>query len=233
MSRVLIISPLSPKPYLELLKSRGCHLIFTKEQKELPLPERYHADLQVFAPDEHTLVVTPSLYEYYKECLKDTGITVLSGKAESDGHYPSRIAYNVARVGNTAFCLEKALDERIREELEKRNISVCNVPQGYAACSVTSVCDTALVTSDVFIAKKAEEKGLDCLYFSPEHILLPGFDHGFIGGSVTKIRPGLFAVCGSELPNSFLAFFEKHKATLLKVTGQLFDFGGSISLEGK
>ena len=233
MSKILIISPQAPKSFLELLKGEGCHLIFTKEQKGFPQPERYHADLQCFAPDEHTLVVTPSLYEYYKACLKDTGITVLSGKTESDGHYPSRIAYNVARVGNTAFCLEKALDPVIREELEKRNIFICNVSQGYASCSVVGIADTALITSDVSIAKAAESRGFDCLTVSPKHILLPGFDHGLIGGCVSHLRFGFFAVSGSELPNSFLAFFEKYKATLLKRSGQLFDFGGSIFLEGK
>ena len=233
MSRILIISSLSPKPYLELLKGEGCKLIFTKEQTTFPIPERYHADLQCFAPDEGTLIVTPSLYEYYKDCLKDTGIAVLSGKTESDGHYPSRIAYNVARVGNTAFCLEKALDEVVREELEKRNISVCNVSQGYASCSVTGINERALITSDVGIAKAAEKRGFDSLYVSTEHILLPGFDHGFIGGCVSRIRPDLFAVSGSELSNSFLAFFEQYKANLVTISGQLFDFGGSISLEGK
>ncbi len=233
MSRILIISPLTPKSFLELLKGEGCRLIFTKEQTTFPLPERYHADLQCFAPDESTLIVTPSLYEYYKECLKNTGITVLSGKTESDGHYPSRIAYNVGRVGNTAFCLEKALDERVREELEKRNISICNVSQGYASCSMVGISKGALITSDEGIARAAEKRGFDCLFVSPEVISLPGFDHGFIGGCVSRIRPGLFAVSGSELPNSFLAFFKQYKANIVTTSGQLFDFGGSISLEGK
>ncbi len=233
MSKILIISPLAPKPYLELLKGEGCNLIFTKEQQKLPLPERYHADLQCFAPDESTLLVTPDLYEYYESSLKGTGITVLSGKTESDGHYPSRIAYNVARVGSTAFCLEKALDEIVREELEKRNISVCNVSQGYASCSVVGVKEKALITSDAGIARSAQIQGFDFLYVSAENIVLPGFDHGFIGGCVSRIRPDLFAVSGSELPNSFLAFFEQYEVNLIKISGQLFDFGGSISLEGK
>jgi len=231
--KYVIISPLAPKPFLALLESEECQTIFTIEQKNFPLPERYHADLQCFAPDEKTVIVTPDLYEYYQACLKETDVTVLSGKTQSDGHYPSRIAYNVAKVGNTAFCLEKALDGRIREELEKRNVSICNVSQGYAACSVVGVSENALITSDKSIAKAAESGGFDCLYLSPEEILLPGFDHGFIGGCVSKIRPNLFAVSGSQLPNSFLAFFEKHGATLLSVSGQLYDFGGSISPEGK
>lgn len=233
MTRYIIISPKTPASFLHLLEQEGCKLIFTKEQKEFPSPERYHADLQCFAPDEHTLIVTPRFYEYYKEQLRGTGIDLLAGKTESDGHYPSRIAYNVGRVGSTAFCLERAVDPIIKKELEKRNISLCNVSQGYASCSVTGINERALITSDEGIAKAAERQGLDCLYVSPEKILLPGFDHGLIGGCVSEIRSGLFAVSGSDLPNSFLAFFENYKATIVTISGQLFDFGGSISLEGK
>lgn len=233
MSRIIIISPQAPTEFLELLEKEGCEFIFTKEQSCLPYPERYHADLQAFAPDKHTLVTTPLFYEYYKNLLAKRGITVLCGKTEADGHYPTRIAYNVGRVGKRAFCLEKAVDSVVREELIKRNVSLCNVPQGYAACSMVSVTDRALITSDMTIQKAAEKEGLDCLYVSPDTILLPGFDHGLIGGCVSNIRENEFAVAGSELPNSFQAFFYKHGATLIRIPGPLFDFGGSLSLEGK
>lgn len=201
--------------------------------RNVPYPERFHADLQCFAPDAHTLIAAPQCYSYYRECFDDAEIEVISGKTQPDGHSFSYAAYNVARVGNIAFGLEKGIDSVVRRELEKRKISVCNVSQGYAACSVVAVGKKALITSDRVIAKTAEKLGMDCLYVSPENILLPGFRNGLIGGCVSTIRPGLFAACGSEFPNSFRAFFEKHGAILLTVPGQLFDFGGTVSQEGK
>lgn len=229
----MMISPQAPAPFLRLLENEGFSLIFTKEQKNFPVPERYHADLQCFAPNEHTVIVNPLFLDDYKEAFRGTEIEIVGGKTVSDGHYPSRVAYNVAKVGNTAFCLEKALDPVIRMYLEKKGITICNVSQGYAACSVVGVGETALITSDQSIAKAAENQGFDCFYFDPESILLPGCNHGLIGGCVAKLGEKRFAVCGSEFPDVFLAFFEKYGATLLRSPGQLFDFGGSISPEGK
>lgn len=238
MKSIKIVSPQCPRPVLNLLREQGCHFIFSKEQHKIPFPERFHADLQVFAADQHTAVAAPLVYEYYQKTLQRDGIQVLRGKTDSNGHYPQRTAYNVARVGTTAFCFKKSLDPVVFEELDKRQVSICPVRQGYAACSVVPLNSRALVTSDPGIAAAAKQEKLECLLVSPNGIVLPGCKHGLIGGCFCMVRPGLSIAAGdvSLYPwgKTLLAFFARHEVMLLGITGKrLFDFGGILSLEGK
>lgn len=238
MSRYVILSPCCPQPVLDLLEEQGCHIIVTKQQKNMPLAEQYHADLQAFAPDEHTLVAAPGVWEEYRWELEPVGIRVLRGRTDSNGHYPATAAYNIARVGDTAFGLGAGVDPVVLEELEKRRISFCPVRQGYAACSVAAVSDRAVITSDRGITAAAKRAGMECLLVSPEGILLPGCEHGLIGGCFGNIRPGLLIAAGdvSLYPwgKEALALFARHGARLIQHRGhELFDFGGMLSLEGK
>ena len=57
------------------------------------------------------------------------------------------------------------------------------VKQGYAACACLKVTENAIVTSDIGIAKAAEQRGVDVLRISAGNIDLPGYDCGFIGGT--------------------------------------------------
>lgn len=238
MSRYLIVSPQCPQPVLRLMQAQGCRIIFSKLQNKIPVPEQFHADLQAFAPDERTLVAAPSVWDYYRLQLRDTGVEVILGNTDSNGHYPATAAYNIARVGATAFGLEQGLDTVVRWELRKRQISFYPVKQGYACCSVVAVDERALVTSDVGIAAAARQAGMDCLLVPPEGILLPGCNHGLIGGCIGLIRPGLYLAAGdvSLYPwgGALTAFFARYRAKLIGVKGKkLFDFGGILSLEGK
>ena len=232
MEKIQIISPEIPNGLEGMLRELNCRIIATKEQKNLPAPERFHADLQAFAPDSHTLIAAPGVFDYYREALQGTGIAVLRGNADPGEHYPQRIAYNVARVKDRAYCLTEAVDPVIAEELRKRGVALVNVTQGYAACSLVPV-GAGIITSDKGIAEKAK----DCLFFDPKQITLPGYENGLIGGCFCRIGEELSVLCGDpslcDRGDALTEFFARHGVMLKTVAGQpLFDFGGSIFLEG-
>lgn len=60
--------------------------------------------------------------------------------------------------------------------------SFVDVPQGYTRCCCLPVDDTSFITSDQGIAKALKAADADVLVIEKGHILLPGFDYGFIGG---------------------------------------------------
>ena len=57
-----------------------------------------------------------------------------------------------------------------------------HVPQGYSRCCCLPVDDNSFITSDAGIAKALSACNAHVLFIQKGHILLPGFDYGFIGG---------------------------------------------------
>lgn len=66
-------------------------------------------------------------------------------------------------------------------------MKVIGVNQGYTRCTCLPVDNNSFITSDEGLAKVLEGQGADVLQISPGHILLPGFDYGFIGGCAGHI----------------------------------------------
>lgn len=72
-----------------------------------------------------------------------------------------------------------------------------SVKQRYARCSVCIVDDHSIITADHGIARRAKVNGIDVLEITPGHILLDGFNYGFIGGASFKIAPDKLAFTGT------------------------------------
>ena len=64
---------------------------------------------------------------------------------------------------------------------EHTSLTKIHVKQGYTRCSLLPVDDQSFITSDTGIAKTLADYDTDVLLIRPGHILLPGFDYGFIG----------------------------------------------------
>jgi len=71
------------------------------------------------------------------------------------------------------------------------------VRQRYARCSTCIVDEHSIITSDHGIAQAAAAHGLDVLEITPGHILLDGFNYGFIGGASFKLAPDKLAFTGA------------------------------------
>jgi len=137
-------------------------------QKSIESGEKPSCDLEVYAE--------------YKEMLSPFGIKLVQGMSRLSARYPADIAYNVLCVGNTAFALWNKTDRQICRLAEKQGVSRITVAQGYARCSTLPVGD-GIISADPSICHAAKSAGLKVLTVSPGHILLPGYDYGFIGGA--------------------------------------------------
>lgn len=169
------------------LKELKLRVIKTIAHKGVDRAIKYHPDIVMHPIGEDLLVVEPTVFDYYKEALKDTSIELIKGEKKLGLEYPDDIAYNVGRIGNYALHDFRYTDEKIKYYLKKENIKQINVKQGYTKCSMAVVGDSEVITSDVVIDRKLKEKGFESLLISPGYIYLEDHPYGFIGGCTGNI----------------------------------------------
>ncbi len=100
--------------------------------------------------------------------------------------YPDDIAFNAACTGryfihNTAYTAVRLLDAA-----KAKGMHIIDVKQGYAKCNTAVIDETSVITSDMGIYRAASPQ-LDVLLIRPGHIVLRGFEYGFIGGTCGRI----------------------------------------------
>lgn len=126
------------------------------------------------------------------------------GKSELSKDYPLDIPYNVCIMGTNAIHNFKHTDKVVKETLLKEKFNLIDVKQGYSKCSIAAIDDNSCITSDMDIAKKLIDNGIDVLFvYEPDIKLLRRtnkneevqsrmfFEYsdmqGFIGGAMARI----------------------------------------------
>lgn len=105
-------------------------------------------------------------------------------------HYPGNIIYNAVCTGKYFIHNLKYTDEALLQRVRQWHclqgscepLQMVHVPQGYTRCCCLPVDDQSFITADEGIAKALRAYHTDVLLIEKGHILLPGFDYGFIGG---------------------------------------------------
>lgn len=189
----------------------------------------YHADMSLFPVDAHTVIAAPEVWRAYAARLAPYGIKVVQGETVLTSNYPSCIAYNVAKVGKTAFHLAGQTDPAVHTCLMEQGVAMAAVRQGFSGCSVCAVGNNAIITADVSIQRAAEQAGIETLLIRAGHIELPGYDYGFIGGASGRCgKRILFAgsLCRHPDGADIRAFCARHAAEPVSLDdGPLVDVG--------
>ena len=102
--------------------------------------------------------------------------------------YPSDCLYNAACTGRFFIHKLSVTAPELLNAARAAGMTLIDVPQGYAKCSICVVDEAAVITYDRGIAKACgAHPHLSVLLISPGHVVLPGFDTGFIGGTSGRI----------------------------------------------
>lgn len=218
---------------VDTLKKMGYNVIFTPHLSILYNTICGHSDIMLHKINKNTVVVEPTVYNYFLEKMKN--ITVLKGITMLKSEYPFDIAYNCARVGNNIFCNEKFTDKRILNHYRENGYKIINSKQGYAKCSICIVSDNAIITSDKNISIQAEKNRIDVLRVDDSKIKLIGFEHGFIGGATGLITKDILAVNGDiqfhSDCNKILDFCYGYNIKVLSLNNEeITDIGSIISV---
>ena len=171
----LFLDEKAPACLVRSLEERGFAVVLLPAFAKLPSPVASHPDLLLHDLGGELLIYR----EYYeKNQMLFEGMTVKLTDHAAGDTYPKDIGMDALCLGKTLFCLPSHTCPEILLGRE-----IVPVRQGYAACACLKVGENAIVTSDIGIAKEAEERGVSVLRIRPGFIDLPGYDCGFIGGT--------------------------------------------------
>lgn len=195
-----------------------------------------HPDLQVFRLEDDLFVhpkISPSLE---KELF--LWLPVRKGERSLSLPYPRHVAFNALDTGAHFLHRLDATDPRLLEAVKARRREVIPVKQGYTRCSCAQVSDRAFVTEDAGIAKVLTKLHYTVFYRPPSNVVLEGFEHGFLGGALSRIPTAdrdLILITGDVHQYAYgrelLEFFALHRIEAACVgTGPLKDRGSLISL---
>ncbi len=179
--------------------------------------------------DEYQANLSDFLIREGFSAIKDT-----SPKTE----YPDDIKFNACVCGGYIFGKEKNLSGVLLNEAKKKSLTVVNVAQGYAKCSVCVVNENAIITDDMSINEACRKIGIDTLFVSKGDIYLSDNHYGFIGGCTGKLSEKTVAFTGALSTHrdgdKIKSFLAKYNMTALELTnGRLVDIGGILPLKEK
>ncbi len=117
----------------------------------------------------------------YSEVPDNTITTILRP------YYPHDIAYNAACTGRYFIHNLKYTAPELIRAVRDTGMRMIDVKQGYSKCSTVIVDEQSVITYDRGIASACRDAGMDVLTVRPGHVLLPGYNTGFIGGASGRI----------------------------------------------
>ena len=119
---------------------------------------------------------------------------ILRAESGENRHY---LAYNCVFLDKYLIHNLKFTSPRVLREAENEALELINVRQGYTKCSCAVIDGRSVITADRGIISALRGRDSDVLTVSPGHVLLDGFDYGFIGG--TCGRAGEWMIFNGDL----------------------------------
>ena len=230
---VAVVDYKMTKEAKESLINYGYKVITLPPHSKLGCGVSSHPDMLIFATDT-TLITSESYYDentaLINEIISNTGFSLAVTSAEIGEKYPNDVTFNVACVGKYLIANTDYTEKEILRLANERGMTLININQGYAKCSIAVVGDNAVITSDNGIYKTLTEKtDLDILKIREGFIDLPPFDYGFIGGATGSDSQNVY-FCGdlNSHPDgdSIKAFCQKHSKNAVSLSsGKLADVG--------
>ena len=188
-ARSIFVSASADPRLTDCLKGRGFDVCRVHTSDCVSAPVSDHPDMFMckLGADEGPVIMWGRLAETLAPCTGAPDRLILSWH-DPLMRYPKDIAYNAACTGRFLIHNLKHTAPDILSEAEKMGVEFVDVAQGYAKCSIVIVDETSIITYDEGIARACSRcPGLDVLLVSPGHVLLEGYDTGFIGGTSGRI----------------------------------------------
>jgi hypothetical protein len=225
---VILVSKNLPKRALKALASFGGLTLFQTDGITYPAISG-HPDI-FFCPVGDGLVVAPNVPKAFKIQLSKQNLSWKEGLESVGRNYPETACYNCVVTEDFLIGNKDFVDKKIWKYAGDKEF--IHVKQGYTRCNLLPLANNRFITSDKGIEKTLTEKNMEVLYVNPMGILLPGFEHGFIGGCCGVSGNKVFFIGNlnhyteGERIKSFLSGYEIAEL----YDGPLFDGGGLFFL---
>jgi len=229
--RDIIVGKIYRKKLESSLICHGFNPLWLDKNPELDIRLAYHTDLSVFTYGK-TAVISPYLFgNDIVKFLTNRGYEIKISKLAQSGKYPHDINLCAAVVGENILHNNRYTDPLLLEF----GLSLINIKQGYARCSVLTVDNNSIITADKGIALTARNAGIDVLEITSAGIELEGFNEGFIGGASFVAENEIYFIGDIETHPSaslIVEFISKRgKRIVCLDKGPLTDIGGAIYIK--
>ncbi len=209
----------------------GIETIAIKPYSRLAPPVASHPDMLFCVLDKTVFCYKDYMLENNLcDIVRDEGYDVVFVSKECTAEYPNDISLNVLVMGKDLICNGKHTAPEILEYAERNGYTVCNVKQGYSACSTLVIDENTAITSDKGVASAIETLGKRAACVENTDIILPGYNCGFVGGASGKVgRSVCFFGDIDTLQNGKLIhnlLIEKNTPIITISSGRVYDFGG-------
>ncbi len=215
----------------EMLRNRGVEAVTLADDNRLPFPVRNHADMQCCHAGVGK-IFTSNIELPAK--ISNYSINLIS-EIPSD-IYPNDCLLNCFVI-NGVLVTGKNCSESVIEFADKNSLEIRTVNQGYAKCSTAIISSDAVITADKTVAA-ALENYCSVQMIDHGHIILEGYNYGFIGGTCGKLAKDKLAFYGNPFRHPdgkrIISFAEENNCEVISLqNGELIDFGGFIPLYEK
>lgn len=240
-SYLTIVSSTMPQKAVSTLRHRA-EVVLLPPDPQLPEPVASHPDMLLFALED-TLVVHETYYSIAQtqidHILSSTQMHLLLSHCPRGNLYPLDVGLNALVCGRYLLGRLDVLAPEVLALATEKGLTPVFVRQGYAGCNgltiphgtsshSTAIRDDLLLTADPSLTRAATEWGIPVLPAPCADILLPGYDHGFIGGCGGVWQDQLF-LCGTPSPAEWRYFthpFLRGITITCLYGGALYDCGG-------
>jgi len=107
---------------------------------------------------------------------------------EISGNYPDYLGFNGVFLDKYFIHNLKYTSPTLISQAENMGLTLVNVRQGYTKCSCVVVDGSSIITADKgIISALSACPDIDVLGISEGHVLLDGFEYGFIGGASGRV----------------------------------------------
>lgn len=215
------------------LHAHGVRTIITRRLSNISGAEAFHPDMSFCDVGGGMVFAAAQTDETTRRLLRKEGVQLTLTAAPVLAALP---LLNVLILQNHVICHPPSTDPKLLAYLEDRGYEIITTRQRYARCSAAVVSDRAVITADTSIDRVCRLHGIEVLKIRPGHILLDGYDYGFIGGCCGLLAPDCLAFSGnlSLHPDdaSIRAFAKNHGVEVLCLSEEpLYDIGGIIPLK--
>ena len=149
--------------------------------------------------------------------------------------YPHDVGLNALRMGDKLFIRTASASETLLSLAREEGLELVDVKQGYPACTVLKLNDSAAITSDRGMAAILEKHGIRVTLIDAGDVSLPPYDYGFIGGAGEVDGTRLYLFGDPSTHHDCVKILTAAKDEGLTVvplsSGTLRDLGGILFIE--
>lgn len=186
--KIIFLSETAHPVVIDYMKSRGEIVLIPKDDR---LDKRIasHADL-VLSIVDHTLILDENASKSIFRRLDALGVPYVTGYSRLASDYPHDIAYNAVVTEKHLIHRLDHSDPLLLQHSKSKGKQLIFVRQGYTRCSTVVVGKESIITSDRGIYE-ATKDDMRVLPVQPGHVLLEGFETGFLGGASASLEDAI------------------------------------------